>query len=146
MITFLASFLIWFLFLGLVVLWVIDGKIKKEQVLHALLAVFTVWLLTEAIKNFFPIPRPFLMNGGERLTIISRNDGAFPSFHTAVAFAISTTIWLHDRRVGIFFLLASILIGVGRVLGNVHYPVDILGGALLGILTAVFFEKVHPRA
>ena len=37
-ITFAASFLIWLMFAGLLVLWIIDGKIKKEEALHALFA------------------------------------------------------------------------------------------------------------
>ena len=44
---------------------------------------------------------------------------------------------------GWFYLLAAILIGVARVMANVHYPADILGGALLGTLVAIVVEKTH---
>ena len=143
LITLLASFLIWFLFLGLIVLWIIDGKIKREQVLHALFAVSATWLIAKAIKILFPIPRPFMIDGSQIFTILTHTDGAFPSVHTGVAFALSITIWLHDAKVGIFFIITSVLIGIGRIIGNVHYPVDILGGAVLGTLVALFFDKAH---
>lgn len=142
-ITFFASVLIFILIIGLFVLWVIDGKIKKEQVIHAVFASFTAWVITEAIKNFFPTIRPFLLNGENPLTITVPGDGAFPSSHSALAFSLAVTIFMHDRKVGAYYLIAAFLIGIARIAAHVHYPIDILGGALLGTLVAVFVEKIH---
>jgi len=142
-ITFVASFLIWILFAGLGVLWVIDGKIKKEQVIHALFSTFTAWLMAFSIKVFFPTIRPFLIDGSTPGTLTVPHDGAFPSEHAALAFALGVTVFMHDRKVGAFYLVAAIAIGVARVLANVHYPVDIVGGALLGTLVAVVVERTH---
>lgn len=143
LVTFLASFLIWFLFAGLFVLWVIDGKIKKEQVIHSIFACFIAWVISEFIKTFFPTVRPFLIDGAKVLTLTTPHDGAFPSSHAALSFALAVTIFMHDRKVGAVYLIAALLIGVARIVANVHYPVDILGGALLGTLVAVVTEKIH---
>lgn len=142
-IEFFASFFIYFLFAGLIVLWFVDGKIKKEQVVHALLACLFTAVIVETIKHFFPTLRPFMVNGRETDVLIRPLDGAFPSGHTAQAFALSVTIFMHDRRVGWLFLVSALAIGVARVLANVHYPVDILGGAFLGTIVAVVVEKFH---
>lgn len=142
-ITFLASFLIYILFLGLAVLWIIDGKIKKEQVIHAIAAVGISYLLSEVIKMLFPTIRPFIQNGTEVLTLTVPMDGAFPSSHTAAAFALGVTIFMHDKKYGWIYLLLAVVIGTARVLANVHYPADILGGALIGMLTAIVIEKSH---
>lgn len=144
-ITFLASFLIWFMFAGLFVLWVIDGKIKKEQVLHALLAAGIAWVVAELVKAAFPTVRPFVLDGTIPMVFMPGTDGAFPSAHTAAAFALGTTIWLHDKKVGIAFLVAALVVGVARVVGNVHYPIDILGGAAIGVGVALITEKIHLR-
>ena len=145
LITFFASFLIWFLFGGLFVLWVIDGKIKREQVIHALISFALAWVVTEAIKTLFPTLRPFEINGLPTLTLTAKPDGAFPSGHTASSFALATTIFLHDKKVGSGFLGAAAIVGISRVLGNVHYPIDIVAGAGLGIVIAFIIEKVHFR-
>ena len=142
-IEFFATFFVYFLFAGLVVLWFIDGKIEKEQVFHALLACIITATVVFLIKYFFPTLRPFMINGREIDVLIKPLDGSFPSGHTAQAFALSITIFLHDRKVGWLFLAGAFAIGVARVLANVHYPVDILGGALIGTLVAVIVEKVH---
>jgi len=142
-IEFFATFLIWILYAGLVVLWFIDGKIKKEEVLHALMAGVIAWLITIAVKHAFPNLRPFVINGREVDVLFRPNDSAFPSAHTALAFSLTITIFLHDRKIGWLFLLGALLIGVARVFANVHYPIDILGGALIGTIIAVIVEKTH---
>lgn len=142
-ITFLASFLIWFMFAGLVVLWFIDGKIKKEIVKHALFASIAAWGLSQMFKSLIPMERPFISNGSLPLTITIPSGNAFPSSHTAIAFAIATTLWFHNKKLGIVFVTLALLVGVGRVLGNVHYPLDIAGGAVLGASAAFLLEKIH---
>ncbi len=133
------------MFLGLVILWLIDGKIKKEQVLHALFAVAVAWGIAQLVKAIFPTVRPFELNGLTPLTLLPSSDGAFPSGHTAAAFALATTIWLHDKKMGLVFVVAALIVGAARVWGNVHYPIDIVGGAVLGVAAAFVIEKVHLR-
>lgn len=143
MVEFFATFFIWFLFAGLGVLWVIDGKIKREQVVHALLACLFAWIIAFLIKHFFPTIRPFVTNGREIDVLLRPTDGAFPSEHTTLAFALAVTLYMHDRKIGFFFLVSALFIGIARVVANVHYPVDIVGGAFLGTIVAVLVERVH---
>ncbi len=120
-VTFFASFLIWFMFLGLAVLWVVDGSIKKEQVLHALASSMIAWVFAEMLKSFIPTTRPFFLNGLKPLTLTIPNGYAFPSSHAAVAFALAVTIWLHNKKIGAFYLIAAVLVGAARIVANVHF-------------------------
>ena len=140
---FLASFLIWLLFAGLIVLWFIDGRIKREQVVHALIASFIAWTLAEILKRVFMTPRPFDLHDLETLTISVPSDPGFPSAHTATVFALAFTVWLHDKKVGFGFVLLAFLVGIARVGANVHFPIDILGGAIVGTTVALVVEKLH---
>lgn len=143
LVEFFASFFIWFLFVGLAVLWVVDGKIKKEQVVHALFACLFAWVIAFLIKHFFPTVRPFMINGREIDVLMRPTDGAFPSEHTTLAFALAVTVFMHDRKIGWWFLGGALVVGVARVLANVHYPIDIVGGAFLGTIIAVIVERMH---
>ena len=60
-----------------------------------------------------------------------------------MAFALATTIWLHDRKVGWIYIIWALFVGLARILANVHYPIDIWGGAILGIVIAFSLEKIH---
>ena len=108
-VTFLASILIWLMFAGLLVLWIIDGRIKKEQALHAFFSAILAWTVANMIKSLFPTLRPFEINAGPVWTISTyHSSGAFPSAHAATAFALAFTIWLHDKKLGIIFLLSAL--------------------------------------
>ena len=143
LITFLARFLIWFMFAGLLILWLVNGKIKKEQALRALAASLFAWLIAQMIKDLFPTLRPFEVNAALPLTLTIPSDSAFPSGHTTAAFGLAVSIWLHDKRTGIIYVIAALAVGIARVLGNVHYPQDIVGGAVLGTATAFVVERLH---
>jgi undecaprenyl-diphosphatase len=145
LITFLASFLIWMMFGGLLVLWLIDGKIRKEEAIHAFLAGAGAWIIAEMVKNLIPSIRPFEINGYSPLTLTIPSNNAFPSSHCAAAFGMAFAVWLHDKKLGIIFLVGAILVGVGRVLANVHYPFDVFGGALIGFVVAMVARRLHVR-
>ncbi|MCX6705647.1 MAG: phosphatase PAP2 family protein [Candidatus Woesebacteria bacterium] len=144
LIEFAASFFIYFMYIGLFVLWTVDGRIKREQVIHALSATLIAFLVAEILKSIFHTARPFITQGLTPLTLTVPSDAAFPSSHTAMAFALAITIWLHDRKVGWIYLIWALFVGLARILANVHYPIDIWGGAILGIVIAFGLEKVHP--
>ena len=144
-ITFIASFLIWAMFGGLAILWLIDGRVKKELVLHSFITIFLAWLISEVAKDLLPVIRPFQTNGFLPLTITIPSGASFPSFHSAAAFGLAVCVWLHDKKLGFFYLFAAFLVGIGRIMGNVHYPLDILGGAILGTFTALVTERLHLR-
>ena len=143
MIPFLASTLIWLMFFGLIVLWVIDGNIKKETVIHALFSCLIAYAITELIKTFFPMLRPFQFNGEMPLTLTTPMDGAFPSSHTAVGFALAVTILRHDRKVGILYIIMAGLVGIARIIAHVHYPIDIFAGALIGTVISRLTSSKH---
>lgn len=142
-IEFFASYFLWLIFLGIFILWAYDGKIKKAEALHALFAGTLAWVLAWIIKTVFPTDRPFQLNGKEVFVAVPLTNGGFPSGHTATAFAIAATIWRHDKKMGIIYILSAFLVGISRVLANVHYPVDIVAGAILGIITSYLVRKVH---
>lgn len=143
LILFLASFLVWFLVGGLFVLWIIDGKIKKEIVAHAIFATVSAWIVSQMVKSIYPTSRPFEINGGDHLTLTKPLDSSFPSSHAAIAFALAVTIWLHDKRWGIVYLVSALAIGAARIVGNVHYPLDVFGGAVIGVAISLLTDRVH---
>ena len=136
---FFADYAVFLLFALLPVLWV---QKKREMVLHAVISAFVAWLIGRFLKDFFAVPRPFVTNGSTPLTGYF-SDGSFPSNHTAAAFAISVSIFLHKHKWGILLIIFSLAIGLSRILGGVHYPLDILGGIAIGSLVAWLAHRLH---
>jgi membrane-associated phospholipid phosphatase len=70
---------------------------------------------------------------------------AFPSGHVAASTAFFGVLFFANRRVGIACLSIPILIGFSRIYLEAHYLSDIVCAAILGILSAVFVERVFLR-
>ena len=144
LITFLASFLIWFMLGGLVILWVIDGRVKREQALHGFLAVILSYLICSMVKSLFPSFRPFEQYGILPLTItIPSINSSFPSAHSAIAFAMATSIWIHNKKLGIRFLILAFFVALGRILSGVHFAHDVVVGALIGVFVSHLIKRLH---
>ncbi|MBH1942130.1 phosphatase PAP2 family protein [Mobilitalea sibirica] len=71
--------------------------------------------------------------------LISRpNTFSFPSGHTMVGFTSATVIFKYHRKLGGFTFMIASFIAYSRLHLFVHYPSDILGGIVLGMLNAAF--------
>jgi len=124
--------------------WPLEGKKKWLIFGHLSLATIFSFLLNQQAALIHFRERPFLQTGTHRL-VNPLSEKSFPSDHAAVAFAIAVAIFFYNKSLGVFLLLLGILIGLGRIYTGVHYPLDILGGAVVGIFTAVIFYHVLKR-
>lgn len=92
-------------------------------------------------------PRPFVDDPGRvHLLVKHAADPGFPSDHATAAFAIATALFLCDRRAGAVALFAAVLLAVDRVAVGIHYPGDVLAGALIGALVAIVLARLRPHA
>lgn len=94
------------------------------------------FVVAEAIKYIFGRPRPFVVLDGVQQLFQHSASRSFPSGHASLAFAIAAAVSFYYPKTSILFFLAAINVGVARVVVGVHWPSDILGGALVGIVTA----------
>lgn len=115
---------------------------RKTVLGFALISALTArFSITPAIRYIFPRQRPFEELGFTPL-IPHELGGSFPSGHAVFFFSLATTIWLHNRRLGVLFYALALINGITRVIAGVHWPSDILGGALLGIIVGIIADRV----
>ena len=105
------------------------------MVIEAVVAgVVAKFVLAEIIRWLWFRPRPFITLNFIPLISQSPLEASFPSGHATFYFALSTIIYFYNKKVGIAFYIASLFIVIARVFAGVHWPLDILVGAILGIL------------
>ncbi len=108
------------------------GEYRKMAFLGTVALVLS-WLLSdEVLKFLFARPRPFIHFTDVRLLVAGPHQYSFPSGHTATAFAAATVLWRKNIKIGVAALALALLIGFSRVYVGVHYPLDVLGGIILG--------------
>jgi len=106
----------------------------------AIIARFGVIVL---FRYFYHRPRPFLTLSLEHLLI---NDSySFPSGHTIFLFALGTATYFFNKKLAYFIFVSGFLVGLGRIAGGVHYPSDILGGIIFGIITGFVTYHIYKR-
>jgi len=138
LVVFLAGYFQYLLIAIFLLLLFFSKYAKREKlrifwitVVSTIVARFGV---TELIRFFYHRLRPFVTYQAHQL--LSGNEWSFPSGHSAFFFAMATAIYLYNKKWGIGFFLVAILMNISRVIAGVHYPSDIIGGAIIGIIVA----------
>jgi undecaprenyl-diphosphatase len=131
-----------YIVIGLVFL--IFWKKWKIVSLSFLAAIFSRFGIVELIRFFWARPRPFIENN-VNLLIEHQNTGSFPSGHAAFFFALSTVIFCYNKKAGILFFIASFLLSISRVFVGIHWPSDILAGAIVGIFSGWLICKILKK-
>jgi undecaprenyl-diphosphatase len=124
----------------LAVAFVARGKLASVNARHGVVAAGLSALLAlavaHAISGVWDRPRPFEAHD-VHLFVAPSPDPSFPSDHATAAFAIAVALLLRSRRIGWVALAMATVISLSRVAVGVHYPSDILAGALIGSLAAL---------
>ena len=109
-------------------------------------------IIAQLAKHLVHSPRPRLFFGPNEIHIIHGITGtgntSFPSGHTTTIFALTTLLSLYfpSRIAGFFFFLIAALAGYSRIYLSQHFPVDILGGLLAGVLVSMAVYRFVPLA
>ncbi len=108
-------------------------------------AILSCFVFTQILKEIIARPRPFMSLPGVHL-LVNIDGFAFPSAHAAFFFALGLAMFYLDKAFGKRILVIAVVISVARVVAGVHYPLDILGGAVLGLLVAYFVNLWSQRS
>jgi len=99
------------------------------------LGTLSLWLVVEFLKVLIHRTRPYKKIENTRIVGSQAKGSSFPSGHTSQSFFMATFLLHHyNANLLIWFViyLTAFLVGVTRVYVGMHYPRDVLGGAILG--------------
>ncbi|OPG94462.1 hypothetical protein B2I21_31255 [Chryseobacterium mucoviscidosis] len=132
---FLAQFSLFMFPVGMIVYWISKSQRNRMMVLQAILAACSGTAVSFITGHLLYRDRPFVSHSVIQL-ISHTADASFPSDHATVAFACATVFWLGHVRYRWGWVLVAACIAFARVWSGVHYPSDVIAGALVGVASA----------
>lgn len=150
---FLADYAPFFLVL-LVVYFLFKEKSRARRIyflsLTSLSIILSRGLITEIIRFFYNRQRPFEILSIQTL-INQDSGGSMPSGHATAFFALLLALYYFSKQNDwglkpIWWSLGIVsVMGFARIFVGIHWPSDILIGAIIGLLSAFIIKKILPK-
>jgi len=125
-------------------------KDKKEKlkavIVICFLSVLIAAVATASIKQILPVERPCIPCPADECNPYCPKDNSFPSGHTSATFAFFTALLLIMREKKYLpLLIIPVLVGISRIMLDVHFPIDVFIGALLGIIIGFLVFRIFRK-
>lgn len=115
-------------------------KTRKTGLMMGVALLLGVIIGNGILKNVFGRVRPYALDDAMRsidmLLVKAPHDASFPSGHTLASFEAATVLMIRDKRFGIPAMIIAICVALSRLYLYIHFPTDVIAGAILGIINA----------
>jgi len=122
-------------------------KDKKQGIILLLMSLFITLLADQVsatfIKEWVGRLRPCKVLEDINLLVNCGSGKSFPSSHATNNFAVATIVSFFYKKQKIYFFLIAFLVAISRVFVGVHYPIDIIAGALIGVILAYITIQIY---
>ncbi|MBQ7364249.1 MAG: phosphatase PAP2 family protein [Clostridia bacterium] len=135
----------WF-WIALTVTFLCFKETRRYGVAMAISLVFSTLFTNILLKPLINRPRPYELRPEIVLKTDPPHDASFPSGHTSASFAAALALFRENKRLGTPAVILAALIGYSRLYFYLHFFTDVLGGTLIGTLTAVISYCLTPLA
>lgn len=117
-------------------------KTRKTGAMVGLALLLGLFIGNLTLKPLIGRIRPYdfheiTFNEPIKLLIDAEHSMSFPSGHTLASFESATVLLINDKRLGIPAVVLASIIALSRLYLYVHYPTDVLGGLILGIIIGI---------
>jgi len=133
------------IWIALAIVLLFIKKTRKCGILMLISLILGLILGNVLLKNLIQRPRPCWIDNNILLLIPNPVDYSFPSGHTLASFEAAIMIFLHNKKWGVPAIILAILIAFSRMYLFVHFPTDILAGAILGIAISICVYYGYKR-
>ncbi len=138
LILFTARVLPYLLVAAAVVVWLLlPRRDKVALVVQGVVTLVVVLVLIQIAGAVHTDPRPFVADPSVQPLFPHEPDNGFPSNHTSLAVAVALLVVVYRRWVGGVLFVLALCVGAARVAAHVHHVQDIVGGAVIGLVSVL---------
>lgn len=122
-------------------------KNKLKNIFLVFFSAGFAWVLAEVVKSKIFNPRPFLYFQNVKPLFFHGGFDSFPSGHAMFFGALATSLYFVNKRMGVWYILVALIVGLARIISGIHFPIDIFFGYIFGIIIALIFKFIlHKRS
>ncbi|HEY4497989.1 MAG TPA: phosphatase PAP2 family protein [Candidatus Paceibacterota bacterium] len=129
----------------LAIIWRAKSQERLSRVFYVLASIILGEALVWGARFLYQQPRPFELLDVSKQLLYHTAGNALPSGHATAAFALATAVFLWSRKWGLVLYAAALLVGISRIIGGIHWPTDIIAGAIIGSWSALMAYAILWR-
>jgi membrane-associated phospholipid phosphatase len=103
-------------------------------------------VISEIISSLCVRQRPFVTMKDVKLLVPHGADGGMPSHHMVFMMAIAVMVYLFNKKLSLLLFALSVISGIARISAGIHYPSDVLAGALLGGVLDITYARIMLKS
>ena len=130
------------------ILWFSGGKEqhspRRYTALYAMFSTAAGLFINFFIHLFYYHPRPFVVHHVQQL-VPHVADSSFVSDHALIVFAFAWMLLLRKEKWRVPFFILAVMVALSRIYLGVHYPLDVIGSALIALVTGLFIVSLSKR-
>lgn len=142
---FTAEYTVFILLIGLLYNWFNSRNKQRIMVINAGISFILAEIAGKLAGIFYKNHQPFAELANVNQLIEKTVDNSFPSDHTILFFSLCFSFWLVRKKHGSFWMVIAVAVAISRIGVCVHYPFDVMAGALVGILSALVVFKITAK-
>lgn len=142
---FFAKYMKYFLLFGIIMYWFTRKRENRIMIISSMFAFVVAEVFGAIAGAIHSNNQPFAELSNVNQLIGHAIDNSFPSDHAIEFFSICITFLLFKKNLRYVWLAIAILVSFSRIWVGVHYPADILVGAILGIIGAALCYWIIPQ-
>lgn len=129
-----------------ILILILGKRSDRRGLIVLVLTVVVADALCNGLKHIIMRPRPCIAIPDVRLLVGCSKSFSMPSGHATNIFAAMVFLSLRYKKIMPAFLALAAIVAYSRVYVGVHYPIDVIFGAILGALAAFFFTWGERQA
>lgn len=142
---FMSKYFLYFLIIGVILLLFSRNHTNKLIVICGTLTFIVSEIIGKLAGMIHSNYQPFVELENVNKLIDKAVGNSFPSDMTILFFSVCITVWLFKRGWSFLWIVLAILLGFSRIWVGVHYPADIIVGAIISIIVALLIYQFVPK-